>query len=169
MGDVVTLTLHLGVNDLPYAQGPIAPRRVVHRVTKHGAVRTFTAASSGQQTTGDVAEILEDKYHILETFVETYREEIGDAVAHSIAGAIENMVAGSPAIENPFATAENEIEESMKAFLDLQEMDGIPGVPTAAALRGKSKRFKRNKGAPRPSFEDSGLMQANYRAQFEQT
>jgi hypothetical protein len=168
----VPLHLLLGVNDVPYNQGPQAPRRVVARVTKHGAIRTHTVAAAGQVTTGDVAEILEEKYHILETFVETYREEIGDAVGNSIKGAIENMIMGAGAVDNPFAAAEAEIETSMKLFLDLQEMDGIPGVPTKAAQRGVNHRLKHPyaKGNPqRPSFIDTGAYQSNLRAEFEVT
>lgn len=162
-------TLNLGVNDIPYTNGPIAPRRVVHRTYK-GREKTFTVAPSGQQTTGDVAEILEDKYNILETFSQVYQEEIADALAHSIAGAIENMFSGAPPVENPYIEAEAEITTGMKLFLDLQEMDGNGPVPTKAALRGVNHRLAKpfaKDNPARPSFIDSGLMQANYKAWIE--
>jgi hypothetical protein len=62
-----------------------------------------------------------------------------------------------------------EIEERFKDFLSLQEMDklGVPGVPTEAAKKGKSSRFKRRRskgGAPRPSFIDTGLYQSSFKA-----
>lgn len=164
------IILHLGVNDVQYAPGPAAPRRAVARVRK-GKLRTHTAAAASRQTTGDVAEILEDKYHILESFVEEYREQIGDAVAHSLIGALESTHSGQT-VENPFATAESEIVEGMKAFLDGQMMDGIPGVPTKAALAGVNPRLAHPyaKGNPaRPSFIATGLMQQNYAAKIEVT
>lgn len=162
--------LNLGVNEIPYASGKRAPRRAVARIRK-GKLKTHTAAASGQQTTGDVAEILEDKYQILETFAAEYAQPIADALAHSVAGAIDNLLMGAPPPENPYAGAESEIEESMKLFLDLQQMDGrIEGVPTEAARKGVNHRLAHpyaKSNPPRPSFIDTGLMQANYRAWVE--
>lgn len=165
----MTVYLNLGVNDVMYAPGPQAPRRAVARIRK-GKVKAHTAPAAGQQTTGDVAEILEEKYQILESFSNVYADEISDALVHSVEGAIETMLMGGEPPENPFAGAESEIEESMKLFLDLQEMDGANGVPTKAALKGVNHRLARpnSKDNPaRPSFIDTGLMQANYRAWTE--
>jgi len=58
------MKLHLGVHDHPY-------------VGKSGV------------TTGDVAEWLEGKYHVMEVFAGTYIDEISDAMADNVAGAIE--------------------------------------------------------------------------------
>jgi hypothetical protein len=165
----MVMYLNLGVLDVPYSPGPVAPRRAVARIHK-GKLKTYTVAPSGQQTTGDVAEILEDKYNILEAFSSVYGDEIADALANSLAGAIEDMFASAPVPENPYAGAEAEIEQGMKLFLDLQELDGANGVPTKAALRGVNHRlaYPYAKGNPaRPSFIDTGLMQANYRAWTE--
>lgn len=164
------LTLSLGVIDVPYAPGPVAPRRAVARIRK-GKLRTRTAAAAGQQTTGDVAEILEEKYHIMESFAEEYHDQIVDAVAHSLAGAMETILSGQD-VENPFAGAESEITEGMKEFIDGQMMDGIPGVPTKAALKGINHRLTHPyaKGNPaRPSFLDTGLFQANMVATIEES
>ena len=54
------------------------------------------------QTTGQVAEILEAKYGILEAFAETYAPQIADAFAHSVAGALESVMMGTP-INDPYA------------------------------------------------------------------
>ena len=67
---------------------------------------------------------------------------------------------------SPFAAGESQIENRFKQFLSLREVEklGIPGVPTKAALAGVSHRFKGKKGGRRPSFIDTGLYQASFKA-----
>jgi len=156
------VVLHLGINDIPYVNPP--EQRKVGKAKRGKANKPKKAkGQSGAQSTGEVAEILEAKYGILATFAERYGQQIADAFANSAAGALESVMMGTP-VNNPYARAENEVEESMKLFLDLEEMNGHPGVPTKAALAGVNHRLKRKKGAPRPSFIDTGLYQANLRA-----
>lgn len=187
-------TLHLGVIDIPYAtQVPEAARRVVHRVHADGSVETFTAAPSGGETTGDVAAILEDKYHVMEVFYEDLGADlIMKALENSAAGAIESLLMG--AASGPFADfshvadaslrtrlesantpsltisarAEGEIEAAFRIFLDQREMDGVvPGVATAAAKKGVNHRFKHpyaKANKERPSFVDTGTYQAAFKA-----
>lgn len=142
-------TLHLGVIDIGYGQ----------------ARRT---AKIAVETTGDVAEWLENKYHIFEVFFESHGQEIADALAQSLADQIADIAAGAPVPSDPLQDAEQSIEASFKKFLSSQEIEGfgIPGVPTKAALKGVNHRFKHPyaKGNPRrPSFIDSGLYQASFR------
>lgn len=161
------LYLNLGVNDIRYTAGPTAPRRVVVRKHRSGVIKTFTAAAPGQETTGDVAQILEEKYNILETFSREYEKEIADALSHALVGAIQILVMGNTQNADPYASAALEIETAMKLFLDMGGMDGSGNVPTKAALRGVNRRLKHPyaKGNPsRPSFIDTGTMQSNYRA-----
>ncbi len=129
--------IRLGVSDIPYA--------------------------TGDKSTGDVAEILESKYHIMEVFYQQHKEDVAADLENSISGALENMMAGSPPPNKPFGSAEAAIEDRFKKFLGDAEMDalGYPGVPTGAALRGVSHRMKINKGSPRPSFIDTGLYQSS--------
>lgn len=146
-------TLHLGVIDQPYADGA---------------------------TTGDVAEILEDKYHVMEVFFESRINDVTDALEKSIQGALDALDMGAP-VENidPFGSATADIEAAFRHFLDSKEIEslGIPGVPTQAALDGvshrfKNPRYKKTKGgkkvkrAPRPSFIDTGLYEASMKAWF---
>jgi hypothetical protein len=148
-------TLHLGVIDQPYD-------------------------NSVGATTGMVAEILEDKYHVMEVFFESRVDEVIGALERSIQGAIDALDMGAP-VENidPFGGATGEIEAAFRHFLDSKEMEslGIPGVPTQAALDGVSHRFKnprykntkggkKVKRAPRPSFIDTGLYEASMKAWF---
>jgi hypothetical protein len=133
--------LHLGVVDIPYA-----------------------SQESGASTTGDVAEILEAKYGVMGYFFERHGDEIAAALVDSMVGAIGNLAAGAPPVNNPFGDAESEIEQSFRKFLDDEEMNGQPGVPTRAALRGVNRRLKRGRGSPRPSFIDTGLYESSFTA-----
>lgn len=169
----MTLTLHLGVVDIPYADSSYEapPKKMRLGGAKRGkAEAPPTKKGGGAKTTGDVAEILEDKYHVIEFFYEDLGGElIAGALENSVLGAIESVVLGAPVDSiRPTAEAEGEIEAAFRHFLDQREMDGhAPGVPTAASVAGVNHRFlhpyaKSNKS--RPSFIDTGLYQANFKA-----
>lgn len=132
-------TLHLGVIELPHPGGD-----------KTGL------------TTGDLAEILESKYGLYSVFLDANLEKIEAQVADSLADAIDNMLAGAPAPENPFAGAEQEVARDFINFLDTSEIEkiGVRGTPTEAALKGVNRRLKQRKGARRPSFIDTGTLRA---------
>jgi len=159
--------LHLGVIDVPYQHEPEAPKKVPIRkgVRKGSAVRKSDFIGGGK-TTGDVAEILEEKYHVMRIFFENKGQKIADSLVNSYAGALESLMMGAPIEHDPFGTAGDDIKELFTKFIDQKEMDtmGYPGVPTKAALMGRSKRFKRNKGPERPSFQDTGLYEDNFKA-----
>jgi hypothetical protein len=160
-------TLHLGVNDIPYAPGPRAPRRATFRRGKGGGTR----AASGQQTTFDVAQILEAKYGIMQVFWDRVAGPgAADALAESAAGALENLLAGAPAsavaLTSDFTAG---LETKFKDFLATRQVEGmgIQGVPTLAAIKGVNHRLRHPyaKANPRrPSFIDTGTYQANFRA-----
>jgi len=156
MGDIVS-TLFLGVMDLPYADGA-SYREAGRRKPKQ----------MGSSTTGDVAAILEEKYHIMEVFFELHGDEIAEDLVNSLAGAIENIDMGAPTSIDALGEAGSKIEERFRDFLMKKEMEslGIPGVPTQASLEGHSKRFKHPyaKRAPRPSFIDTGLFEGSFKA-----
>lgn len=167
----MTITLSLGVWDVPYAtQVPSQQRRVFARTAKGGTTRRGSAAPSGGETTGDVAERLEDKYHVMEVFVEEIgNDKIVKALERSIEGAMTDLVLGkNPNIIDPFASVVGEIETAFRLFLSQEEMNGIvPGVPTKAAIAGVNHRLARPyaKGNPsRPSFIDTGTYQSHFRA-----
>lgn len=150
------MILHLGVIDLPYARAPSARQR--------------RRGSGGTQTTGDVAGWLEDRYHVMEVFFETHRDEIGGYLAEAYAGALETALMGgaAPGRMDPSSAAMTRIEDRFREFLSLREIEkmGIPGVPTGAALRGVNHRMKHPyaRRAARPSFVDTGLYQSSFRA-----
>jgi hypothetical protein len=176
----VTVTLHLGVVDIPYSEAPAVPKRspkLLLRSAKsrksHPTPRTPTLS---HKSTGDVAEILEDKYHVMEIFFNLHSDFVADAFAESVAEAIENLAAGAPPTISFSAQAEQDIEADFRSFLTLREMDGLgyPGIPTNASggkpggrQGGVSHRFLHpyaRSNPERPSFVDTGQYVASFRA-----
>ena len=142
-------TLHLGVIDIPYAEAE-------------------------SQTTGEVAKILEEKYGIMAAFYQRHKDDVQKAISASLKGQLTSVMAGKPLNSDPYARACSVIDDMFKNFLTLSEIEsmGIEGVPTKAALDGKSTRFKYGKnkgkrrkkakyGVRRPSFIDSGTYRAS--------
>lgn len=124
-----------------------------------------TAEPNGEET-HFVAEILEKKYSLFSSFVERYEQRMADHLADSVQNALETMMVTGHPVVDPFADANEEIMKDFRSFLDKAEIEsmGIPGVPTKAAVSGRSKRFKRGIGPRRPSFIDSGILQASFRS-----
>jgi len=125
-------------------------------------------------TTGDVAEILESEYGVMASFVDLHEADILDAVENALVGHMENMMLGAPPTDSPLAGAASTIEKEFRNYLDAEEMSQVAGiaghsagVPTKAALKGVSKRFKRKRGARRPSFIDSGMYQASFHVEVK--
>jgi len=171
---ILTITLHLGVIDVPYsADRATQAKRVKSLDTKAGRDKAMrSGAPSNHQTTGGVAEILENRYHVMEVFAEeTGLDLIAKSVERAIDNSIRDLFSGSPVHgtgASPAADAFAEIEEAFRIFIDQKEMDGLqPGVPTAAALAGVNHRLLHPyaKGnPPRPSFRDTGAYQASMKA-----
>lgn len=164
--------LHLGVVDIKYQNKSTEPKKVAkpQRGKRNRPVKAPDAPSVPNETTGDVAEILEKQYHIMENFAHRYGDVIASSLANSVAGALTNLMAGAPPTNNPFGSAEMVIEDSFKAFLDNGEMDGMPGVPTMAAQKGVNHRLKHpyaKSNPPRESFIDTGLFQQSFKAWVE--
>lgn len=130
-------------------------------------------------TAFEVGTILEDKYGLFSNFYYLHKGDIADAIADSLQGAIDMIANGEAPKGDIFADANAQISTMMNHFLRDSEVEGlgIPGVPTKAALEGHSKRrraggkarkvlgsWKSVKGARRPSFIDSGILQTSLRA-----
>lgn len=149
------MILHLGVVDIPYA--------------------------NGAETTGDVAERLEDYYGVMGGYVELHLPEIAQGIEDALAGSLESLMMGAPVTSTPFASGVAKIEQGFRRYLDEEEITklGRRGVPTKAAMQGISHRFKnprlsaknKRKGLkrnpPRPSFIDTGLYQTSFKAWVE--
>jgi len=150
--------LHLGVVDVPYSYAAFS------RSGQRRRVRT-----AGTKTTGDVAEILEAKYHLMQVFFDNYREQIGEAFLDGLKGHMENLLMGGPVGGNPHGDATQFVEQKFHDFISNQVVEhvGIPGVPTQAALRGVNHRLAHpyaRANPRRPSFRDTGLYEGNFRA-----
>ena len=161
------MILHLGVTDMPYAQAPKKHRR------KSGL--------APNETTGDVAQILEDKYHVMESFFHANEELIAKELEGSISGALESLLMskGGSLTKQMLAgtvtglgTGEGKIKEAFTNFISGQGVErlGIPGVPTKAAIKGVNHRLKRpyaSSNPRRPSFIDTGLYESSFQAWFD--
>jgi len=164
------LTLHLGVIDQLYATPPSSN---AHKATKGKKRRARRKRGKGRGivSTGDVAGWLEERYGVMQHFFDAHSQDIADALASDVAGSLENLLAGGPG-QLSLATATGAIEAMFKKAISEREFDrlGIPGVPTQAAMSGVNHRLKRPyvKRAPRPSFRDSGLYMASFRAWVEE-
>jgi hypothetical protein len=117
-------------------------------------------------STGDVALILESKYHIMETFYNANKSAIMKDLEESVKGKLEDILMGAPPDGNPFLQGTSAIADSFKKFLSSGRIEsmGIKGVPTQAALKGINHRLKSGVGPRRPSFIDTGLYQASFTA-----
>lgn len=158
------MILHLGVIDVPYV-GRETPAQRSKRLKKGGQ------PPAGAKTTYDVAKILESKYHVMENFAHRYRSEMAAELVSAINGRMENLLMGAPVSQAPFGEAESAIKNMFSKFLENREMDGMPGVPTKAAIAGISHRFKKKRKADiygRPSFIDTGLYESSARAWIDQ-
>jgi hypothetical protein len=159
------MQLVLGVHDMAYA----AQFHNKAGKVKRGMSKAQAAYGKGKST-GDIAQILEAKYHIMRTFYEMNARDIASAVEKSMVGSVINMVNGQPGPIKPDAQAMSDIETAFKESLSMRAYDGvIKGVPTAASLGGVSHRFKRPyaKRPARPSFINTGLYQSSFTAWTE--
>ena len=117
------------------------------------------------KTTYQVAQILEAKYGILQTFYNMNEQKIIDSLVESYENAISDIGFGAdPMALDPAGAASSWIQHEFKESLSRQAYDGvIRGVPTQASLTGRSRRFKKGyKTGTRASFIDSGLYQSSF-------
>lgn len=144
------MKLHLGVIDVPYSS------------------LNLPGVGKGGETTGDVAEILEAKYNVIETFWELHAQEGADALAEGMRGTLESLLMGAPPTQNPFGSGESAIDDMFRKCLDSKELEaiGIPGVATQAAKDGVNHRMKHSHAnrPARPSFIDTGLLQSSFKS-----
>jgi hypothetical protein len=164
------MKLVLGVVVLPYAHD--TPTQKVSHAKPGKRNKPHKAKSFGsdkQVTTGDVAEWLEDEYHIMDTFVEQQMPVITMEFEKAISGAIVNLSLGAPPTAFPLESAMENLQQEFRTFLDENEVEaaGVAGVPTKAAQRGVNHRLKISRGSPRPSFIDTGLYQNSMKAWIE--
>ena len=144
----MTVTLHLGVVEIPYVNA------AKHRRGKMPAARENV-------DTAAVAQILENKYGLLKTFYDRNEQAIVKIIELSYGkAAIDLIIQGKSMKMAPMMGANAAITALLKNWIATggPAAAGVPGVPTKAALGGKSLRFKRGfRPGPRQSFIDTGL------------
>jgi hypothetical protein len=158
-------TMHLGVTDIPYSWGQrkaggISAAKALQAAKRGGGTGTGV-------TTGDVAGYLEARYGVMVAYLQMKERDINATIENSVLGALESSAMGKRVgVGQALDSATQVMQEQFKDMLSLRELDGkIRGVPTLAAMRGVSHRFKRPyvRRPERPSFIDTGLYQASFR------
>lgn len=157
--------LVFGVVDVPYSSA-----------AKNGKARI--------ETTGEVASILEKKYHVMETYFELHRRDIVDALRAEFLNSMRQGRKRGVIPENPFFDALGKIDAGFRDFLNAGEMQRVlstltqseldyflssTGGFTKAAQRGVNHRKKNPyaKKAARPAFIDTGLYQQSFKSWIE--
>ena len=148
--------------------------------------QAYSDASSGVKTTGEVATILEDKYHVMMTFFETRKEQIDALLADAFSEQVQMMFGQSGYGGNAMVEATENINQLFREFLDANEMAHLVaslttseldyymgatgGAFTGAGSRGVSHRKKKpyaKQNAARPAFIDTGLYRSSFRSWIE--
>jgi hypothetical protein len=170
------MKLHLGVIDVPEPYG------------------------DPPKSTYEVGKELEKNYGLFSMFYNYEKEEITDWISKDAAVGLEMMLAGQPVDpKNVFAVSGEHITDKMHKFITSGDVEnaaamfGEQGIPTQAAIDGKSFRFdkgytakrwvkgkqlsgagkeyfkkKRADGKPaRPSFMYSGVFEASLKGWIE--
>jgi hypothetical protein len=161
---VDNIVLHLGFLNTPYTKknmaAPVAAVKAHMAKTRRGTSRTANAEA--------VAGVLENRYGIVGTFLDVHQEAIDDIVTETFENYVIDAMSkvGKPTsakMVKYMASRTNRIEKLFRGFLDREEMNGMAeGVPTQSALDGK--RRGRKSRTPRPSFIDTGIYRASFRA-----
>lgn len=143
------------------------------------------ASTGGATTTGEVAQILEDRYHVMETFYDSRKDKIAEWLSEGVAKAIEDLVDFGIKGDPTFRVMQK-IEAEFRAFLTANEMTHLFGQLTpaeaqyfidktggftkagAAGINHRLKHPYASKNEARPAFIDTGLYQASFRAWVEQ-
>jgi len=167
-------TLNLGVLEVAYS-------------TAH----TGDMAKNSQTTTFEVAQRLEEKYKIMQTFYVLRKEKIAQFLADDMAHSLQDMMNGKRigasksatftnkfhGIKEGYSTnslsygADQRIETEFRSFIFSNEMNTLSkavglGEISAAAAAGVRHRKKNpyKKRDARPAFVDTGLYVASFRA-----
>jgi hypothetical protein len=159
----------MGFVNTPYTKETMArPAASAKSEEQRNRKRSFSRTMTAQK----VAEILENKYDIVETFSAIYDEEISNIMKDGVSQVANNLLSGgkgttTASMKNLMKPYTNEVQNLFRQFLDHEEMNGlIEGVPTAAAMGGKLRgRGKVSRGGKqRPSFVNTGIYRASFRA-----
>lgn len=148
--------LILGVNDIPYSGEPHKGKR--------------SSKGDNSKTTGEVAEILEGKYHVMAMFYQKRAPDIASLMERKVSDALEKVLDGRKPGKINYGSVDQKIDQMFRAFLTNNEIAsmGLSGLPMQAAMAGKSSRFKSGKGpVTRPMFVDTGLYRKSFKSEIK--
>ena len=168
------MKLHLGVVDVPEPYG------------------------DPPKSTYEVGKELEKNYGLFSMFYNSEKEDIADWISKDAAVGLEMMMAGQPVnAAHVFKGSSKEITDKMHKFITTKKVEevaatyGEHGIPTQAAIDGKSFRFKKgftakrqvkglkgtgseyikrkkkDEASARPSFMYSGVFEASLKGWIE--
>jgi len=120
-------------------------------------------ADKGRQSTGDVAEILEEKFEVMGIFAEQNEQKIAGFLEGGLAGALENIMAGAPEGFDVFGSAMSNVEERFTEFINGEE-HGIRTKAKQAPKAGARKKRQYVAVTNKITFVDSGLYRGNFKA-----
>jgi hypothetical protein len=148
----------MGFVNTPYTneakQAPVRTSKYYERLKrKRGFSRTMTAEK--------VANILEGKYNIVETFNEVYEQDINDVLHEGFKEVAEHVITNRGGVtrakmKNLMKPYTNQIQKMFKSFIDDEDMNGM--IPITS-----KKRDKRTKSL----FIRTGIYKASFRAWIE--
>ncbi len=126
-------------------------------------------------TTAQVGEILEQRYHVMQTFFDLRKGQIAEYLADGMAIVLQDHLSGRKTPAGPMTRAEQQMEAAFRSFLDANEMQklalALGRAPiSGAAMRGVSHTKLHpyaSKNRARPAFIDTGLYRLNFRAEVK--
>jgi hypothetical protein len=119
--------------------------------------------ADGHQETGDVAQILEDKFGVMQKFADQNIEPICEFIADGVAGALESVLAGAPEGFDVFGSAMSNIEDRFQEYIDNEE-HGIPTKAKQTPKAGARKKRQFRRVTHKTTFVDSGLYRNSFKA-----
>ena len=135
-----------------------------------GVVDVGYTDDNGATTTGDVAGYLEDRYHVMRTFLEVKEGEIHNIITDQVAGAIESIAQGKRVPKLDLQPAGEKIQDMFRGWLDSGEMNReiLPQSQQVSSdtLKTSSRKKVIKTEKQRQAFIDTGLYQASFRVWF---
>lgn len=146
---MANVVIHMGFINTPYTKQAMSAPMTTAREHEKKSRRHYTKT----RTAENIANILEDKYGVLDLFTSMYEEEIAGAITEKVADfAIQSLSSKGKLASDRMAQyvkpSSSKIEKMFRGFLD----KGETGIVTAASMH-RSK----------PSFIDTGVYRASFR------
>lgn len=141
------MKLSLGVNDVAYSD----------------------PEAKGAVTTGEVADFLEKKYHVMRVFVELHGADVANELGFAVAERMESILQGNPS-QGGLNLPVDKIGLMFRKYLDAGEWEQTSGQQIAAAKVGISHRMKgKKRKGKRVAFIDTGLYQQSFEAKLRES